>query len=150
MRIPYVKDLADISDFLYATTDVAIWSTSETGIGITASCIATLRPLFRTFFMRTELMGNSYTGAGSSGWPSKNPNSGYIRSKNNKDAFNDEIALRDDIGKTTGVTTVVESDIDLERGGEKWNPTHSNGSSDNAECWDAGIRKTVVSTQQTE
>lgn len=34
-------------DFLYATTDVAIWSTVEPGIGITAGCIATLRPLVR-------------------------------------------------------------------------------------------------------
>lgn len=35
------------ADFLYATTDVAIWSCSETGLGITAASCATLRPLFR-------------------------------------------------------------------------------------------------------
>lgn len=50
IRIPYVKDLSNQEDFLYATTDVAIRSTSETGIGIAAFSIATLRPLFRTFY----------------------------------------------------------------------------------------------------
>ena len=38
------------ADFLYATTDVAIWSCSETGLAITAACCATLRPLFRSWF----------------------------------------------------------------------------------------------------
>ena len=48
IRLPYVHTLAS-QDFLYATIDVAIWSTAETGMGITASSLATLRPLFRTF-----------------------------------------------------------------------------------------------------
>ena len=47
IRIPYVHTLGNESDFLYATTDVAIWSCSETGLAITAACGAVLRPLFR-------------------------------------------------------------------------------------------------------
>jgi hypothetical protein len=47
IRIPYVHTLGDEQDFLYATTDVAIWSCSETGLAITAACGAVLRPLFR-------------------------------------------------------------------------------------------------------
>jgi hypothetical protein len=47
IRIPYVHTLGDEQDFLYATTDVAIWSCSETGLAITAACGAILRPLFR-------------------------------------------------------------------------------------------------------
>lgn len=47
VRIPYVHTLGDAQDFLYSTTDVAIWSCSETGLAITASCGAVLRPLFR-------------------------------------------------------------------------------------------------------
>lgn len=47
IRIPYVHTLGDEQDFLYATTDVAIWSCSETGLVITAACGAVLRPLFR-------------------------------------------------------------------------------------------------------
>ena len=39
----------DQHDFLYSTSDVAIWSCTETGFGITAACCATLRPLVRTF-----------------------------------------------------------------------------------------------------
>ncbi|KAK5164637.1 uncharacterized protein LTR77_009843 [Saxophila tyrrhenica] len=48
-RIPYISTMKDTDDFLYATTDVALWSCCETGLGITACCCATLRPLFRTW-----------------------------------------------------------------------------------------------------
>lgn len=37
----------DKDDFLHATTDVALWSCTETALGITAACAATLRPLLR-------------------------------------------------------------------------------------------------------
>lgn len=47
VRMFYIHTLTNGPDFLYATTDVAIWSTVEPGIGITASSIATLRPLVR-------------------------------------------------------------------------------------------------------
>ncbi|KAI6789848.1 hypothetical protein KC361_g8292 [Hortaea werneckii] len=46
-RIPYVHTLRNSADFLYATTEVALWSCVETALGITAACAATLRPLFR-------------------------------------------------------------------------------------------------------
>ncbi|KAH8432085.1 putative integral membrane protein [Aspergillus melleus] len=46
IRIPYVKTFAD-PDFLYATVEIAIWSNIETGLGITAGSLATLRPLLR-------------------------------------------------------------------------------------------------------
>ena len=49
-RIPYIHNLSNQDDFLYATTDVAIWSCSETGLAITAASCATLRPLFRSWF----------------------------------------------------------------------------------------------------
>lgn len=42
--------MTNFSDFLYSTVDVAIWSCSETGISITASCAATLKPLFNKLF----------------------------------------------------------------------------------------------------
>lgn len=47
MRIPYVWQLTHSIDFLYVFTDFTIWSTVENGVGIIASSIATLRPLFR-------------------------------------------------------------------------------------------------------
>ncbi|KAF2853217.1 hypothetical protein T440DRAFT_390525 [Plenodomus tracheiphilus IPT5] len=47
VRMKYIHTLMDGPDFLYYTTDVAIWSTVELGIGIVAGNIATLRPLIR-------------------------------------------------------------------------------------------------------
>lgn len=45
-RIPYAKQLLSNPDYLYNFTDLAIWSIVECGIAITASSLATLRPLF--------------------------------------------------------------------------------------------------------
>ncbi|KAH6671296.1 hypothetical protein B0J14DRAFT_456764, partial [Halenospora varia] len=53
VRVPYIKTLAITDDWLYYTTDVAIWSTIEPGLGLIAVAGATLRPLFRKFFAST-------------------------------------------------------------------------------------------------
>lgn len=47
VRIPYAKQLLSDPDYLYNFTDLAIWSTIEIGLGLTASSLATLKPLFR-------------------------------------------------------------------------------------------------------
>lgn len=52
---PKVHHLTDGNDFLWTTTDVAIWSTVEPGIGIAAASIATLRPLWQLICYRTGL-----------------------------------------------------------------------------------------------
>lgn len=168
IRIPYVKDLANQADFLYATTDVALWSTAETGIGITASCCATLRPLFRTFFSRNHLMGD--TTSQNYPFPKSGPASGYIRQKNSHHSGQhsrdvaEEFGLRSDIGKNRGVTTVIESakemdgfERDVERDGTgkgAWNNSASkltevSSDEDDSRAWrnEGGIRKTTVSTQ---
>ncbi|KAL7802365.1 hypothetical protein V8C44DRAFT_353411 [Trichoderma aethiopicum] len=46
VRFAYVKDFKNV-DFLWATVDIAIWSTTEQGLAITAGSLATIRPLFR-------------------------------------------------------------------------------------------------------
>ncbi|KAH6643249.1 hypothetical protein BKA67DRAFT_131639 [Truncatella angustata] len=46
-RIPYAKQVLSDPDYLYNFTDLAIWSTVEIGLGLTASSLATLKPLFR-------------------------------------------------------------------------------------------------------
>ncbi|PYI20468.1 hypothetical protein BO99DRAFT_431652 [Aspergillus violaceofuscus CBS 115571] len=46
IRIPWVHTFDD-PDFLYATVEIALWSNIETGLGITAGSLATLRPLVR-------------------------------------------------------------------------------------------------------
>ncbi|XMA16452.1 hypothetical protein WAI453_009243 [Rhynchosporium graminicola] len=163
-RIPYVKGLANEADFLYATTDVAIWSIVETGIGIFASACATLRPLFRDFFQRNRLMGGSST-QGVGAWPASGAHK-YMRSKSN--GAGEEFGLRSDIGMHNGVTTTIEShnEIDAEKNmngvrrqesaralnkQSKWgNETvlrlGDSGSEDGFD-WESGIRKTTVSTQ---
>jgi hypothetical protein len=106
VRIPYIKQLAQ-DDFLYSTTDVAIWSTVEPGIGLTASSLATLRPLFRTFFSRSKLFGSSTQNrSGSQGWPSSGK--GYFRSGTSVRG-GEELGLRRDIGKGVGITTTIKS-----------------------------------------
>jgi hypothetical protein len=109
VRIPYIKQLAQ-DDFLYSTTDVAIWSTVEPGIGITAAAMATLRPLFRTFLSRSKLFGlSTRSRSASNAWPAskKGSRGGYIRSE---DVQRDtELGLRNDIAKGAGITTTIKS-----------------------------------------
>ncbi|RDW77251.1 hypothetical protein BP6252_05304 [Coleophoma cylindrospora] len=50
IRIPYIRVLSINDDFLYKTSDVAIWSTIEAGLCIVAFAATALRPLFRTFY----------------------------------------------------------------------------------------------------
>ncbi|KAK1461109.1 hypothetical protein CMEL01_14745 [Colletotrichum melonis] len=52
----YIPTLLDGEDFLYGTSNFAIWSTVEPGIGIVAASIATLRPLYQ---MMLAKMGRS-------------------------------------------------------------------------------------------
>lgn len=49
VRVPYAKYLINQSDYLYNFLPLALWSTIEVGIAITASSLATLKPLFRKF-----------------------------------------------------------------------------------------------------
>lgn len=151
--------MANINDFLYSTMDVAIWSTVEVSIGIVASAAATLRPLFRVFFS-----GSMGTGGASSAKELSNhnwPKSGYIRSRGTNEAF----ALRSDISKTGGVTTVIQGDTDMERGKigrvshvgngnptAGWNNSDAQlrgDSSDDEPAWRGGIIKTTGMTQTT-
>ncbi|KAJ4358778.1 uncharacterized protein N0V89_003362 [Didymosphaeria variabile] len=62
IRLPYTSTLKPYKgDFLYRTTDFAIWTTVEVGIGITAGCIACLKPLVKSSFLSTR-SGQKSTG----------------------------------------------------------------------------------------
>ncbi|ESZ98168.1 hypothetical protein SBOR_1437 [Sclerotinia borealis F-4128] len=122
IRMPYLRGLSNIADFLFATVDVAIWSTAETGIGITACSVATLRPLFRNFFQRSNLFGGSTKGPSD---PSKNwagysdaKGAGYIKQRSlgvnsgssraaRSGEDTDDVKLRDDIPEDSGITTTI-------------------------------------------
>jgi hypothetical protein len=154
VRLPYLQTLNDVDDFLYSTTGVAVWSTIETGIGITASSLATLRPLFKNFF------GISSTGPSGQS-DSNRGGKGYIRSKSNG---NTEAFQRHETLAETGVITVIEHGEelrDLERGDRKGdnhseasmslasNCSQSNlakGNQQSEGYWNVTIKKTVVQT----
>ncbi|KAK3903387.1 hypothetical protein C8A05DRAFT_43374 [Staphylotrichum tortipilum] len=54
VRLPYMRLLAS-DDFLYDTVDVAIWSTVEQGMAITAGGLATLQPLLKIIAFKLGL-----------------------------------------------------------------------------------------------
>jgi hypothetical protein len=83
VRAFYIHTLVEGPDFLYATTDVAIWSTVEPGIGIAASSIATLRPLVRHCMWRMGFKstpGQTTTSFRGTSEPKKRDRRGYRRS----------------------------------------------------------------------
>lgn len=77
--MPYIAALNSTHDFLYDNTDVSIWSTVETGLGLTASSMACLRPLFQAFLSRSRLLGSSNQGPNATWSPGR---AGYVRSNN--------------------------------------------------------------------
>ncbi|OGE50996.1 hypothetical protein PENARI_c015G08684 [Penicillium arizonense] len=58
VRIPFVHHYKD-QEFLYNTYQISIWSNVEAGLGITAGCLTTLRPLVR--FLRDGSSSHSRT-----------------------------------------------------------------------------------------
>jgi hypothetical protein len=174
IRFPYLYSLTDIGDFLYSTSDVAIWSTVETGLGITASAVATLRPLLRSFFGH----GSSADGNGNSARPwqrtgSNHPSNGYLRSHgvgaNGEEAFD----LHDNAGKRIGVTTVIDHGDDTKAGEsykrgsrseesdsvrdlQGWNSSQSELAADKdgqprpEKGWNVLVKKTVVQTRGSD
>ncbi|KAK8129080.1 hypothetical protein PG984_010188, partial [Apiospora sp. TS-2023a] len=62
VRMVYIPTLLNGDDFLYATTDIAIWSTVEVGVGITTLSVAALHPLVSQWRCRRGIL--PYAGAG--------------------------------------------------------------------------------------
>ncbi|PSR77660.1 hypothetical protein BD289DRAFT_142834 [Coniella lustricola] len=66
IRVFYAKELVNHNDYLYNFTPLATWSTIEVGTALTASSLATLKPLFRKFtavFNSTIATNTNTTGA---------------------------------------------------------------------------------------
>ncbi|KAL0938663.1 uncharacterized protein CTRU02_205273 [Colletotrichum truncatum] len=59
VRAVFIPTLLDGEDFLWATTDIAFWSTVEPGIGITAASLATLRPLWEVMWYRAGVKSHA-------------------------------------------------------------------------------------------
>ncbi|TDZ58220.1 hypothetical protein CTRI78_v005572 [Colletotrichum trifolii] len=57
VRFGYLMNLKD-PDFLWSTTDIAIWSSVEQGLAITAGSLATIRPLLKLIGYKLGLTSN--------------------------------------------------------------------------------------------
>ncbi|KAK4062789.1 uncharacterized protein Triagg1_9659 [Trichoderma aggressivum f. europaeum] len=86
VRFPYVKDFKNI-DFLWATIDIAIWSTTEQGLAITAGSLATLRPLFRKIASKLGWSTMRSTGDAPNGSMSNRNTTGRSKKKQSRDPF---------------------------------------------------------------
>lgn len=86
---------------MYRSTDVAIWTTVEIGVGITAGNLATLRPLFQKFLDVTGLQAGS--NSGTHRWSRSRKQTGGSRIAHIRSQVLDD--LRGDGNKT--ITTVI-------------------------------------------
>ncbi|KAG8170092.1 hypothetical protein KVR01_000837 [Diaporthe batatas] len=59
VRLAYVETFRN-PDFLFATVDIAIWSTVECGLAVSAGSLACIRPLFKVIMHRLGLSTESY------------------------------------------------------------------------------------------
>ena len=153
------------ADFLYATTNVGILSTSEIGIGITASAAATLRPLCRRFLGHTQL--GSVPVELSHQWPSNHTREGYSRNREGGHSSANE----EHIGVTTEIKTQRHSTHELENAGRnveagnragrsivnspvKWHAGEledaSIGDSRPTSIWEPGFKTRVISVGTAE
>lgn len=147
----------------------------ETGLGITASAVATLRPLLRNFLGQ----GSSAEGGGNSARPwqrtgSNHPTGGYLRShgvEGGEEAFD----LHDNAGKRIGVTTIIDHGDDVKAGDSSfkrnsrseesdsvaelrgdWNSSQSdiaadkNGQPRPEKGWNVLVKKTVTQTRGSD
>ncbi|KAL2821221.1 hypothetical protein BJX63DRAFT_379663 [Aspergillus granulosus] len=77
VRLKYTINLTNQTDFLFAVADVLIWGFAENAIGMSVGNIATLRPIFHSFFERT-IRRTGYSGSRSrSGGAASRLASGY-------------------------------------------------------------------------
>ncbi|KAF7577802.1 hypothetical protein PtrSN002B_008108 [Pyrenophora tritici-repentis] len=113
IRMGYIHSLVDGPDFLYATTDVAIWSTVEPGIGIAAGSIATLRPLVR--HIRTclglsnptpEVINRTY-------YPSVS-NGRRRRRREHRRSLSPSYLIPTELGDVTSIKSQERHDVDIE------------------------------------
>ncbi|TGO24703.1 hypothetical protein BPAE_0096g00080 [Botrytis paeoniae] len=100
-RIAYINDLLHTSDYLYSIADVIILSIVEAAVGLIASCLATLKPLIRSFLDWSE------KSIGSSGGLHTRMMDGMNRRRTKM--YDTELNLRPDLAIVGFTTTVISS-----------------------------------------
>jgi hypothetical protein len=93
----------------------------EPGVGITASSMATMRPLFVAFFSRSKLFGSTTR---DTAYPRNASRLGYFRKKENTDV--EELELHSDLGKSIRVTTTITNTESTCMGRNREVGAHSN------------------------
>ncbi|KAM3086189.1 hypothetical protein ACMFMF_000144 [Clarireedia jacksonii] len=109
-RIPFLRDLANTSDYLYSVTNVIILSVVEMAVGIIACCLATLKPLLRSF-----LDWSDTSLGGSTGHRGSRMIDGLSTRRRTRRADDTELQLRPDL-RIVGFTTIISSN------GREWPP----------------------------
>jgi len=95
VRLPYLAGLLNNSDFLWATTDVAIWSVVELGIGLIVISLPACRPLFgSTRFFAPTIVASSNT-------PSNAQYGSSKRSANTRSAQEDAFQGQDSLSSVS-------------------------------------------------
>lgn len=135
--MPYVKQFANNKgEWLWNTTDLAIWSTVEVGVGIVAACLPTLRPLLQPVLDKFGIEISS------SGGTNTTPKWGlrYSSKKTNSSRLGTGMYMNDlDTKKEGKVTTLVTS--------KKTAAGSDAGSEDgifiSSPAWNTGISRSV-------
>ncbi|KAJ4984802.1 hypothetical protein SVAN01_09675 [Stagonosporopsis vannaccii] len=87
-RLPFLPKL-NSPDFLWDTLDVAIWSTVEQGLAITAGSLATLRPLFSLVMHQMGFSTRPTQGGRPSNYGLQTPPASQLLSSRRKGSKND-------------------------------------------------------------
>ncbi|KAJ5948936.1 P-type ATPase [Penicillium verhagenii] len=146
IRLPFLHFYLD-PDFLYSTYQIAIWSIIETGLGIIAGSLVTLRPLFRWFF-DASLYGKNkrYGKSGSVRYPLATLKADGTGPK----LSNDPKFWRPDIDDTKGMVTSVSSP--RERGYDQNNSSEEHlypGDGSVRNPYHVSIHETITVTEVT-
>jgi hypothetical protein len=136
------------TEFLYTSTYIALWSTVEVGIGISAASLATLRPLVQKFF--PTLLPDA---------PSSGPTNSNLKwsTKQGRRAHRkgDHLSSAENGSRNHAMITTVT-------GAKPTSGIHDNGSQENIylaeddrdmlplKTWDHGISKSVQVTTTEE
>ncbi|KAI0483136.1 hypothetical protein GGR56DRAFT_663724 [Xylariaceae sp. FL0804] len=96
VRCVYLTKFED-PDFLWATVDIAIWSSVEQGLAISAGSLATLRPLIKLIGYRLGMTSKptNYAQYGPTGASGQTPSGQYLHRRRRSQSAVDALKLQD-------------------------------------------------------
>ncbi|KAJ5625333.1 hypothetical protein N7510_001642 [Penicillium lagena] len=138
IRIPFISHYKD-KQFLYNTYQISIWSNIEAGLGITAGCLTTLRPLVRFFRDGSSASRSPNRNAGTYHLSSNMP-SGIVRASRSKQDDRSDMHhlwnLSEDDDYHGVTTTIMGSTNPIENSSseEDLNPSHQRWKVERSVC----------------